>query len=337
MFSVPPRVPLAALTTARPGPVWEDRYSTVFKLRSLAAMDLPKKLKLALNDNRLLILGTQVLFGFQFNGAFQERFAALPYEFRVQEAAGLTLLMVSIGCLITPSMHHRITEEGNDSARVLALATAFAGIALFPLTLALAFDLNVAASSAATPGAGVVIGAGFFIVANISFYGLGFLLHRKRRPMSKDKTVATPLDVQVDQLLTEARLIIPGAQALLGFQLAVTLMGAFAELPAAVKAVHVAALCCIALALIFLMAPASIHRIAFHGEDDPSFLRIASIFVIAAPLPLAFGIALDTFVAAGRALSSGRAAAALALVAIVTLLGTWYVYPYAYRILRGRN
>ena len=48
--------------------------------------------------------------------------------------------------------------------------------------------------------------------------------------MAKDKAVRTPLDVQVDQLLTEARLIIPGAQALLGFQFAVTLMQAFCRI-----------------------------------------------------------------------------------------------------------
>ena len=53
-------------------------------------MDLQKKLKLALNENRLLILGTQVLFGFQFNGIFEELFVELPYTYRVLETCGLT-------------------------------------------------------------------------------------------------------------------------------------------------------------------------------------------------------------------------------------------------------
>jgi hypothetical protein len=46
--------------------------------------------------------------------------------------------------------------------------------------------------------------------------------------------------------LTEARVIIPGAQALLGFQLSVTLMRAFQELAESTKIIHIAALCCIA-------------------------------------------------------------------------------------------
>ena len=107
-------------------------------------MDLQKKLKVALNDNRLLILGTQVLFGFQFNGIFQELFVELPYPSRVLEACGLTLLMISIAFLVAPSMHHRLVEGGQDNARVLRLATKFAGFALLPLTFALAFDMFVA-------------------------------------------------------------------------------------------------------------------------------------------------------------------------------------------------
>ena len=82
------------------------------------------------------------------------------------------------------------------------------------------------------------------------------------------------------------------------------------------------------------MAPASLHRISFAGEDDPAFLKVGSIFVIAAPLPLALGIALETYVAAGRAVDT-PAAAALAVVAIIALLGLWYVYPIGWRLAFG--
>jgi hypothetical protein len=53
----------------------------------------------------------------------------------------------------------------------------------------------------------------------------------------------TPFADRVDQLLTEARVIIPGAQALFGLQLSITLIRTFADLPDAAKMVHVAALC----------------------------------------------------------------------------------------------
>ena len=299
-------------------------------------MDLQKKLKVALNENRLLMLGAQVLFGFQFNGVFQELFVELPYAFRLLESSGLTLLMCSIAFLIAPSMHHRIVEGGQDNTHVLRLATDFAGFALLPLSLTLAFDMFVASAGTAGEVSGIAVGAAFLLLAIFFWFALGFLMRRKKPAMVQHKTMRTPLDVQVDQLLTEARLIIPGAQALLGFQLAVTLMRAFAELPLGVKAVHVIALCCVGLAVILLVAPASIHRLAFSGEDDPEFMKIASFFVVLAPLPLAIGIALDTFVAAGRALQSGTVASGMAIAAIIVLLGTWYAYPLAQRIRQGK-
>src|SRR5205807_1865694 len=146
-------------------------------------------------------------------------------------------------------------------------------------------------------------GAVFFGIAMLFWYALEWTVKRKRQPMSQQESPKpTPLETQVDQLLTEARVIIPGVQALLGFQLTVTLTRAFQDLPTESKIAHATALCCIALAVILLMAPASLHRISFGGQDDPDFVKIANFFVIAAPLPLTLGIALDTYVAAGRAL-----------------------------------
>jgi hypothetical protein len=75
------------------------------------------------------------------------------------------------------------------------------------------------------------------------------------------------------------------------------------------------------------MAPASIHRIAFAGQDDPAFLRIASLFVVGAPFPLAIGISLDTYVAAGHALQSANAGLGLAATAIIVLISVWYGFP----------
>jgi hypothetical protein len=131
--------------------------------------------------------------------------------------------------------------------------------------------------------------------------------------------------------------IIPGAQALLGFQLTVVFTPAFQELGTTPKAAHAVALCSVACSILLLMAPASLHRITFAGQDSREFMRIASRFVIAAPLPLAMAIALDTYVAAGRAFGSQTIAAGLAAVAILALLGLWYVYPIARRIVWSRR
>ena len=291
-------------------------------------MKLDDKLKTALNENRLLILGTQVLFGFQFNAIFQDQFDQLTPLARGLECSGLTLLMLSVAFLIAPSMEHRIVEGGQNSPHVLKLAALFAGWALLPVAIALAFDMYVAMERMVGSLAGVVSGCLFFAIAVASWYVLAFVMKsRKAKMPKKESGGVTPLPVKIDQLLTEARLIIPGAQALLGFQLTVTFTKAFSELPPESKLIHATALCCLGLAVLFLMAPASLHRIAFDGEDDEKFLQIGSWFVIVAPLPLAVAIALDTYVAASRAVQSTSIAIVLAALALAALLGAWYAFP----------
>jgi hypothetical protein len=85
------------------------------------------------------------------------------------------------------------------------------------------------------------------------------------------------------------------------------------------------------------MAPASLHRIAFAGEDHPMFVKIGSMFVVAAPFPLAQGIALDTYVAALQAMHSTAIAMALSGIATVALLGMWYAFPFLLRTARGSS
>ena len=133
-------------------------------------------------------------------------------------------------------------------------------------------------------------------------------------------------------MLTEARVIIPGGQALLGFQLIATLTKAFSELPPVFKYVHCAGLCAVALSVVLLMTPAAVHRIAFHGEDEPDFFKIGSRLVVAASIPLAIGISADLAVVFFKTTNDATAALASGLIALVALLGFWLIYP----ILRKR-
>ena len=290
-------------------------------------MKLSRKIKTALGESRLLILGAQVLFGFQFNGVFQELFGELPPLTKAIQCVGLALLVLTIGLLIAPSMRHRIVEGGEASGGALNFAASVMDWALAPFAAALALDVFIATERVGGPGWGALVGAGAFGLALLFWYVLEFLLRKKERAMSEEARESTPLPDKVEQLLTESRVVLPGAQALLGFQLTVTLTRAFQELPFESKAAHVVALCCVAFAVILLMAPAAFHRISFAGEDDPAFLRLGSAFVIAAPAPLAAAIALDTYVAVRRALDSSSTALILAACALLVLLGLWYGYP----------
>jgi hypothetical protein len=297
-------------------------------------MRLSKKVKTALDETRLLILGAQVLFGFQFNGMFQEAFSDLSLPLRLVLVTSLCLLILTLGLLIAPSMQHRIVERGEDTNRIHSATTALAGFALLPLALALGLDVFTAIERSFGPTVGATVGGLFFLLSIAFWYAFEMLVRENTSVRRKEAEEATPLSAKVEQMLTEARVIIPGAQALLGFQLTVTLTRAFESLPYESKLAHAVALCCIALSIILLMATAAVHRISFAGEDSPRFLTIGSWFVITGPFPLAVGVALDTYVATARALESTIAAAWIAALTAMLLMLTWYAYPL---LLRARQ
>src|ERR1700704_5337573 len=81
-------------------------------------------------------------------------------------------------------------------------------------------------------------------------------------------------DETVDQMLTEARVIVPGVQALFGFQLSAVITQSFDRLPSSSKVVHAIALGLVALSTILLMAPAAYHRIVYGGEASKEFVTL---------------------------------------------------------------
>jgi hypothetical protein len=293
-------------------------------------MSVQKKVKTALDETRLLILGAQVLFGFQFNSVFQEGFRELPEHSKALNALALFLMMLSIACLVAPAMRHRIVEQGEATKETLSTTTVLASLALLPFAIALGLDLFTVIAKVYGTMIGSAVGGAIFALSMFAWFILEFALrslYREHRMPTKPDEAPTPLPAKIEQLLTEARLVLPGAQALLGFQFTAILTHAFTELPPAAKLTHVVALCCVALGTVLLMTPAALHRITFGGEDSPAFFRMASAVVIVAPIPLALGIAADIDVAVGRALESPSLGRAIGLTTIVILAALWYGWP----------
>jgi hypothetical protein len=301
-------------------------------------MSLSRKVKTALDENRLLILGAQVLFGFQLQGVFQEEFAELPPLDRGLDMIALVLMALTVGLLIAPSMQHRIVEAGADTMRIHGVAGSFAGAALLPFGVSLGLDLFIVFDHLFGASVAVAVGGFFCGLAALLWYGIGLVLRYswKAPPMSEAEK-PTPLSTRIDQMLTEARVVLPGAQALLGFQLVVTFTRAFAELSTTLRVVHVFALCCVALAVVLLMTPAALHRIAFRGQDTQEFLSLGSAFVLAAPAALAFGLAADMDMAVAKATGAEDWATAISGTSLFVLMGLWYGVPLVLRMHQGSS
>ena len=304
----------------------------------MSAQAQAKRVKTALDETRLLILGAQILFGFHFHAAFQKGFAELSTSSAVLHVASFLTMTVVIALLMTPSLQHQIVDRGYTTNRILTATTAFAGAALLPFALSLGTDLYIVLDYRFGRSAGMIIGAAFALLAVAGWYGAEFALRRPEpAPEKPHEPPDTPIDVRVEHMLTEARVLLPGAQALLGFQLLVILNETFSQLPKTSKLIHVVALCCISLAIILLMAPASFHRISFHGESTESFHRLGSALILTAAVPLGLGITGDIYVAVTKALEQPAMGVAVALVALLVFVALWLISPLMLRSKRSRS
>ena len=289
---------------------------------------LDRKVKTALDETRLLVLGIQVLLGFQFQAFFQTGFPALSSASKVICAIGLALQTLSLGLLIIPSMEHRIVEEGSSSKRLVRATSFYATAGLVPFSLSLGLAAYVVIEAHFGWLAGSTSGLALIFASSLAWFGLE-MFHRER-PLMPDSGGTTPLATKVEQLLTEARVIIPGAQALFGFQFIAMLTTGFEEMPQTAKIVHAVALGLVAMNVILLMTPAALHRLSYGGADSASFLRSASALVTVAPLFLAAGIAAESYVVLGR-ITDSELAATYATASFLVLVGFWYALPLIVR------
>ncbi|MBS0638382.1 MAG: hypothetical protein JSS43_00835 [Proteobacteria bacterium] len=307
-------------------------------------MPLSQRVKTALDETRTLILGAQILLGFQYQSVFRPRFDVVSPAGRATNAAALCLMLITLALLVAPSAYHRISENGLATGAMQSVTGRCAEAALLPFAAALGMDLGLAGSWAfRSVWAGALTGAGFAVAALASWVGMGTIMkrsygaaERRKAASERDRQETGPLHGRIEQLLTEARVILPGAQALLGFQLVIVLTSVFEKLPDLSKTLHGLSLLCVALAVVMLVTPAAVHRIVWSGEDSETFLRVGGRIIVAALLPLALGMAGETYVVFTRIFNATGAGLGAGAGSLACLLGCWLVWPFTARWRRAR-
>lgn len=133
-------------------------------------------------------------------------------------------------------------------------------------------------------------------------------------------------------VLEECRTVMPGMQALFGFQLIAVFSGVFGEqLSSAERLLHLAAIVLLTIAIVLVMAPAALHR-----QTDPSavskrFITISSRLLMASMVPLAVGICLDLYVVARVIVGSRGVAGMVAASVLGVFIVFWLLLPRAVR------
>jgi len=143
---------------------------------------------------------------------------------------------------------------------------------------------------------------------------------------------ANSLKDQMRNILDEARMILPGVQALFGFQTIAVFNQRFEEMGPLPRYCHLAALMLVVVVAIGLvMAPAAWHRLASPEHVTEDLVRLSSKLISAALLPLAIAVAVDVGVVIQLCTSAASLSLPGAALALMILAVLWFFAPMSRR------
>lgn len=144
--------------------------------------------------------------------------------------------------------------------------------------------------------------------------------------MEKQATQHEKIDGEMRNLIEEARVILPGLQALFGFQTIAVFNDRFDDLATYAKICHILGLAMVIVAVAMVMTPAAYYR-ARDGNATPTMARVSSWMIRGALAPLALGIALDMFTVIDLATGVAEIGIAAGVATFILLTSLWFVLP----------
>jgi hypothetical protein len=135
------------------------------------------------------------------------------------------------------------------------------------------------------------------------------------------------LSKAAEYLLEECRMVLPGIQALFGFQLIAVFNQRFGEkLSPFEQTLHLAAIALVAIAVALVMAPAAYHRQSGARMLTEHFLDISTRLLLWSMPPLALGICIDFYLIARIILGTSAVAFPAALLLAIFIF-FWFALP----------
>ena len=127
--------------------------------------------------------------------------------------------------------------------------------------------------------------------------------------------------------LDEARMVLPGIQAVFGFQLIAVFNDRFAQLPEVLRIAHFASLSLVVVAVALIMTPAAYDRLAEPDVVTRRFLANTATLLTTAMGVFGCAIASEMFVVAAMVTQSITLGVAASLVALALFGTLWFVFP----------
>jgi len=136
------------------------------------------------------------------------------------------------------------------------------------------------------------------------------------------------LETAVRFALEEARMVLPGIQALFGFQLVAVVSQRFGEIfDTFQQGLHLGALVLTAVSFALAMTPAAYHRQFGTDRVSAKLLRVASVFIGAAMVPLMIAVSIDIALLTYAISQENKIATMLGAASFLTFGGLWIVFP----------
>jgi len=137
-----------------------------------------------------------------------------------------------------------------------------------------------------------------------------------------------PLSEAVSHLLEECRMVLPGIQALFGFQLVAVFNQVFWDrLEASDRFCHFAAIALVALSIVLVMTPAAYHRQAEPEAVSRNFVILSTRVLFWSMFPLMTGILIEFFVITRLIFSSVWVAVSSAVLLGLIFMLFWFALP----------
>jgi hypothetical protein len=147
----------------------------------------------------------------------------------------------------------------------------------------------------------------------------------------RNETEKERLDRNLNELLGELRVALPGVQVLFAFLLTVPFQQGFAKATGFQKDVYLVTLLLTAAASALLIAPSAYHRIQFRQNDKEHIVNMANKFAIAGFAVLAAAMTSAVLLVTDY-LYSGTTSLIATIGVGLTLYGLWYVAPIGRRL-----
>jgi uncharacterized protein DUF6328 len=151
---------------------------------------------------------------------------------------------------------------------------------------------------------------------------------RKRTPR-EGAVQQQSLKEQAQSTHEEARMVLPGIQALFGFQLIAVFNRPFSDLDQVDRYLHLASLVLVAIAIGLIMAPAAYHRLTESTLVTRRWIELASKQIARAMVALMLAISLDVYLVAVMIAGNASLAEAIGLLTGCFLASLWFVLPLA--------